>query len=134
MHTLFTLVSAGAIAALSILVAGAKDVEEDITLDKVPKAVLDAAKARFKGADLLGAAKKTDQGRIGVNSVSRSLAEAQRTAHGRTLHTQGRNTPIQGTNHHQRSTATTISQCTSTEKYAKTTTSYPLQKTTTARI
>ena len=61
MRTLFTLVSAGTIAALSILAGSAKDVEEDITLDKVPKAVLDTAKARFKGADLLGAAKETDK-------------------------------------------------------------------------
>jgi hypothetical protein len=61
MRTLFTLVSAGTIAALSMLVASAKDAEQDITLDKVPKAVLDAAKARFKGADLLGAAKETDK-------------------------------------------------------------------------
>jgi hypothetical protein len=61
MRTLFTLVSAGTIAALSMLVASAKDAEQDITLDKVPKAVLDAARARFKGADLLGAAKETDK-------------------------------------------------------------------------
>jgi hypothetical protein len=48
MRTLFTLVSAGTIAALSMLAASAKDAEQDITLDKVPKAVLDADKARFK--------------------------------------------------------------------------------------
>ena len=57
-HTLHTCFCGGD-RVLSILVAGAKDVEEDITLDKVPKAVLDAAKARFKGADLLGAAQET---------------------------------------------------------------------------
>jgi hypothetical protein len=56
-----TLVSAGAIAAVLILAASAKSAEEDITLDKVPKLVLDAAKARFKGANLLGAAKETDE-------------------------------------------------------------------------
>jgi hypothetical protein len=61
MRILFKLVSAGTIAALSILAAGAKGAEEDITLDKVPKPVLDAAKARFKGADLLGAARETDK-------------------------------------------------------------------------
>jgi hypothetical protein len=61
MRTLFTLVSAGTIAALSILAASAKGAEEDITLDKVPKPVLDAAKARFKGANLLGAAKETGE-------------------------------------------------------------------------
>ena len=61
MRTLFTLVSAGTIAALLISAASAKDMEEDITLDKVPKAVLDAAKARFKGANFLGAAKETDK-------------------------------------------------------------------------
>jgi hypothetical protein len=61
MRTFFTLISAGAIAALSTLAVSAKDVEEEITLDKVPKPVLDAAKARFKGADLLGAAKETDK-------------------------------------------------------------------------
>jgi Putative beta-lactamase-inhibitor-like, PepSY-like len=61
MRILFTLVSAATIAALSILAGSAKDVEEDITLDKVPQAVLDAAKARFKGANFLGAAKETDK-------------------------------------------------------------------------
>ena len=61
MRTFFKLISAGAIAALSILAASAKDVEEEIKLDKVPKPVLDAVKARFKGAELLGAAKETDK-------------------------------------------------------------------------
>jgi uncharacterized membrane protein YkoI len=61
MRTFFTLVSAGTIASLSILAGSAKDVEEDITLDEVPKAVLDAAKARFKGANFFGAAKESDK-------------------------------------------------------------------------
>jgi putative PepSY-like beta-lactamase-inhibitor len=61
MRTLITLISSGSILAFSILVASAKDVEEDIALDKVPKAVLDAVKARFKGANLVGAAQETSK-------------------------------------------------------------------------
>ena len=60
MRTLFTLVSAATIAALSIFGGSAKGAEEDISLGELPKPVLDAAKARFKGANLVGAAKETD--------------------------------------------------------------------------
>jgi hypothetical protein len=39
-------------------------VEEEIAIDKVPKLVLDAVKARFKGAEVTGAAKEMDGGKL----------------------------------------------------------------------
>lgn len=41
-----------------------EDKEEKVPLDKVPKAVLKAVKAKFKGADLLGAQTEKEDGKI----------------------------------------------------------------------
>jgi hypothetical protein len=38
--------------------------EEDVPLDQVPKAVLDAVKTRFKGAELKSASKETEDGQL----------------------------------------------------------------------
>jgi uncharacterized membrane protein YkoI len=37
--------------------------EEKVPLDKVPKAVLDTVKAKFEGAELVGASKETEDGK-----------------------------------------------------------------------
>jgi uncharacterized membrane protein YkoI len=47
----------------SVLVTAARADEEKVPLDKVPKAVLDAVKAKFEGAKLLGAAKEKEDGK-----------------------------------------------------------------------
>jgi uncharacterized membrane protein YkoI len=47
------------------LAARADDVKEGkIPLDKVPRAVLDAAKAKFKGAELIGAQTEKEDGKL----------------------------------------------------------------------
>lgn len=53
------------VAALGIFVALAevRADEEDIPLDKVPKAVMDAVKARFPGAEMKEAAKEEEDGK-----------------------------------------------------------------------
>jgi uncharacterized membrane protein YkoI len=56
-----------AAVAVSLLVAfgaGAWADEEKIPLDKVPKVVLDAVKAKFPGAELTEAAKEEDKGKV----------------------------------------------------------------------
>jgi len=45
-------------------VAGVYADEEKVALDKVPKPVIEAAKARFKDAVMTGAAKETDNGKL----------------------------------------------------------------------
>ena len=55
---------AGILAMPLLLIAGVWADEEKIALDKVPKAVLDAAKAKFPGAELKGASKETDGGKV----------------------------------------------------------------------
>jgi len=54
-----------ALAALAVVVlaAAARTDEEQVPLDKVPKAVLDAAKKRFPKAELKGASKETADGK-----------------------------------------------------------------------
>jgi uncharacterized membrane protein YkoI len=54
-----------AVAALGLLVvsAPARADEQKVPLDKVPKAVLNAVKARFPGAELVEAAKETEDGK-----------------------------------------------------------------------
>ena len=60
---------AGRLMVLSLMVFGfylaaAHADEEKIGLDKVPKVVIDAVKARFAGAKLVGADKETDKGKV----------------------------------------------------------------------
>src|SRR5262249_9602788 len=53
-----------AMAAVVLALAGsARADEEKVPLDKVPKAVLDAVKARFPGAEMKGASKETEGGK-----------------------------------------------------------------------
>ncbi len=51
--------------ALSGMAAGADDAKEGkVSLDKVPKAVLKAVKAKFKGAELVSASTENDNGKL----------------------------------------------------------------------
>ncbi len=52
------------IGMLLFLVAGAYADEKKVALDKVPKPVIEAAKARFKDAVITGAAKETDDEKL----------------------------------------------------------------------
>jgi Putative beta-lactamase-inhibitor-like, PepSY-like len=56
-------VVAVALAVLSFTAAAWAD-EEKIPLDKVPKVVLDAVKAKYPGAELVGAAKETVKDKV----------------------------------------------------------------------
>jgi uncharacterized membrane protein YkoI len=57
--------SLGVCSAMTLLVLGfALADEESVPLDKVPKAVLDAVKARFKEAEVTEAAKETEDGKL----------------------------------------------------------------------
>jgi uncharacterized membrane protein YkoI len=53
------------VAVMGILVAAAdvRGGEEDIPLNKVPKAVMDSVKAKFPGAEMKGAAKEEEEGK-----------------------------------------------------------------------
>lgn len=55
---------AGMGMVLLILVAVAHGQEEKVALDKVPKPVLEAVKARFKDAKLTGSSKETEDGKL----------------------------------------------------------------------
>lgn len=55
--------AAGAALALLALVAVAQGKEEKVPLGKAPKAVLEAVKARFAGAEIIGAEKETEEGK-----------------------------------------------------------------------
>jgi uncharacterized membrane protein YkoI len=59
MRTAITWLGAGMGMAL-LLVAGVDADEKDISLNEVPKPVVDAVKARFGGAQMTGAARETD--------------------------------------------------------------------------
>jgi uncharacterized membrane protein YkoI len=48
--------------ALAVLAAGARADEEKVPLDKLPRAVADAVKARFPGAELVGASREVEKG------------------------------------------------------------------------
>jgi hypothetical protein len=53
-----------AVLAAFVLPAGARAGEENVKLDKVPKAILDAVKAKFPGAKLLGASTEKEGDKI----------------------------------------------------------------------
>jgi uncharacterized membrane protein YkoI len=71
--------SLGSLAAvgLLVLVVGARADEEKVPLDKVPKAVLDAVKARFPNAKLIQAEKETENGKtvyeIGIKDKDQKI-------------------------------------------------------------
>jgi uncharacterized membrane protein YkoI len=52
------------VVALVVLTASARADEEKIPLDKLPKAVVDAVKAKFPGAELVSAEKEKENGEI----------------------------------------------------------------------
>jgi hypothetical protein len=62
-----------AMVALIVLFAPVRADEEKVPLDKVPKAVLDAAKKRFPKAEMVGASKETENGKT-VYEVELKLA------------------------------------------------------------
>jgi hypothetical protein len=63
MHHRLTGFALAVLAAL-VLLAGARAGEEKVKFDKVPKAVLDAVKAKFPGAKLLGASKEKEGDKV----------------------------------------------------------------------
>jgi uncharacterized membrane protein YkoI len=66
MRTRFLGGSLAALMAVLVLAAGAwaDEKEEKVPLDKVPKAVLDAVKAKYPGAELTGAEKESENGKV----------------------------------------------------------------------
>jgi hypothetical protein len=52
-----------AVVALIVLAAPVRADEEKVPLDKLPKAVLEAAKKRFPKAEVIGASKETEKGK-----------------------------------------------------------------------
>jgi Putative beta-lactamase-inhibitor-like, PepSY-like len=54
----------GAVMSMLLLPVAAICAEEEIPLDKVPPPVMEAVKARFKDAEMTGAAKEMDQGKV----------------------------------------------------------------------
>jgi uncharacterized membrane protein YkoI len=63
MRTSITRLGAGMGMALLLVTAAGAD-EKDISLNEVPKAVVDAVKARFAGAEMTGAAQEMDDGKL----------------------------------------------------------------------
>src|SRR3990172_2621573 len=55
---------AGTGAALVMVLAVGWGEEEKVGLEKVPKGVVEAAKARFKGAEVRGTSKETEEGKV----------------------------------------------------------------------
>jgi uncharacterized membrane protein YkoI len=53
----------GSIVAFFLACAPARADEEKVALDKVPRPILDAVKARFEGAEVTGAGKETEDGK-----------------------------------------------------------------------
>jgi uncharacterized membrane protein YkoI len=53
-----------AVAGIFVALGQVRGDEEDIPLDKVPKAVMDAVKAKFPGARMTSAAKEEDAGKV----------------------------------------------------------------------
>jgi hypothetical protein len=62
MRTVIPWRSAAVAAALVVLVAAVRADEEKVPLDKLPRAVGDAVKAKFPGAELVGASKEVEKG------------------------------------------------------------------------
>ena len=64
MHTLLRLIAPSAALIALMLVARTWAGEEKIPFDKLPKVVLDAAKAKFPDAELIGASKEDEDGKV----------------------------------------------------------------------
>jgi uncharacterized membrane protein YkoI len=64
MSRLIIWLGAGTVAALLVLVAVAHGDEEKVALDKLPKVVMEAVKARFKDATATGASTETENGKL----------------------------------------------------------------------
>lgn len=66
-----------AAAGLLVLAAGTRADEEKVPLDKVPKVVMDAVKARFPSAKVVGAEKETENGKtvyeIGIKDKDQNI-------------------------------------------------------------
>lgn len=54
----------GTLMGTLLLILSAVAGEEKVPLDKVPKPVMEAVKGRFKGADVTGASKETEDGKL----------------------------------------------------------------------
>jgi hypothetical protein len=63
MRSSHVFIAAAVIAGSLISSVCARDDEEKVPLDKVPKAVMDSVKAKFPDAELKGASKETDKGK-----------------------------------------------------------------------
>ena len=64
MFRLITLCGLSAAVALVALATQAPAQEEKVALDKVPKPVLEAVKARFKDAKVTDSSKETEKGKV----------------------------------------------------------------------
>jgi hypothetical protein len=62
MRTLIAWRCAAAVLALAVVAVGARADEEKVPLDKLPRAVADAVKAKFPGAELVGASREVEKG------------------------------------------------------------------------
>ena len=63
MRTLLSRLSVAVVASVLVFGLVAQADEEKVPLDKVPKAVLDAVKAKFPNAEMKGASKETENGK-----------------------------------------------------------------------
>jgi uncharacterized membrane protein YkoI len=63
MRTIWSRLSVAMVAVVLALAGAAWADEEKVPLDKVPKAVLNAVKAKFPGAEIKGASKETEGGK-----------------------------------------------------------------------
>lgn len=54
----------GTVVGLLIVVGVARGEEEKVGLEKAPKGVVEAVKARFKGAEVRGTSKETEEGKV----------------------------------------------------------------------
>jgi len=59
-----SLVASLVVVLLAVTVGRTDEKEEKVPLDKLPKAVVDAVKAKFAGADLVSAEKEKEDGKI----------------------------------------------------------------------
>jgi uncharacterized membrane protein YkoI len=55
---------AGTVSALLLLAVVVRGDEEKVSLDKVPRPIMEAVKARFKDAAVTGASKETEDGKL----------------------------------------------------------------------
>jgi uncharacterized membrane protein YkoI len=63
-------------SVLLILAAAVQAKEEKVALDKVPKPVMDAVKARFKDASVIGADQETEDGKLAYEVSVKDKAQS----------------------------------------------------------